>query len=252
MKGWHIFVHAVRMVLNNIDVALRVSAVPYGIVIIATLVIFFTTGINFLGVNPPTVGESHVHVTALFVMDILWIVTSVWLAVAWHRFVLLGEVPEGIVPRFRGGLIFKYIGVSLVLGLMALLILLAISMFGARVFAATSPKFGAMLAIPFGLFLVIPIIYRLSPVFPAIAIQKPISFGKAWIATSGQTGTLVLAVVIFFVSSGVFYLPSLLGSQLNPHIDLVFSLVMDWLFTMFAISILTTLYIHYIEGRALD
>ncbi|MBD3679754.1 MAG: hypothetical protein HUJ27_15315 [Rhodobacteraceae bacterium] len=252
MKGWSIFVHAVRMVLNNIDVALRISAVPYGIVIILTLAMLFTSGFNFLGAQQPMVMHSGGFWTALFVLYVLWIVMSVWIAISWHRFVLLAEVPEGLVSRFRGGPVIKYIGVSFLLGLMVGIILVVVVMIVGFVLAAISPHIGPVIAGLLGFFLFFAIFYRLTPVLPAIAIEKRVSFGESWTATGGQTGTIILVALILTVLSVLFSLPSLMSSQINPYIDLIYSLVTNWVVTMFGVSVMTTLYGHYIEGRALD
>lgn len=48
-------------------------------------------------------------------------IATLWIAVAWHRFVLLNEAPQGLLPAFKGDRVMAYLlrmlaylGISLV------------------------------------------------------------------------------------------------------------------------------------------
>ena len=93
--GWKLFVHSVRMVLDNLDVALRLSGLLY--LVQAGWMVFiyaFASGGASVQETPAGAGE-------LLIMGLFAIVSSLWIAVGWHRFVLSGEAPAGVLPRIE-------------------------------------------------------------------------------------------------------------------------------------------------------
>lgn len=45
MRGWQIFKHSAGLVFRNLDVALRLSLVPYGVMIATQLYLFINPGL---------------------------------------------------------------------------------------------------------------------------------------------------------------------------------------------------------------
>ena len=102
--------HAIDMILNNIGEAIKASAVP--------IILLFLLGLAFGGTMPAmepgmTPAElEQMNVGALFgtmlIMAVGYLILFGWLAVTWHRFILLGEYP-GPVPAFSGKNVGPYI-----------------------------------------------------------------------------------------------------------------------------------------------
>ena len=75
---------------------------------------------------------------------------------------------------------------------------------------------------------------------------------KGWEATRGQTGTiLILAVILVAFSIGLQYLASLAFTDPFSLPAIVLNGVVQWFVGMVGVSILTTLYGHFVEGRPL-
>lgn len=248
MKSWSIFAHSFGMVFRNLKQALQIGLVP---VVIAFVGVF--AALSYIGVSVSVLQDEQAlgllianswmvfFATWVFVMIMmLWIVTS------WHRFVLLEEYPQGWVPPFRFDRILSYIGHALMLGILMMIAMIpaAIVMFG---LSAMSP----VLAGVFGIILVLSAVvglYRLLPVLPAAAIGKSLKIKEAWEATTGETWTIVGLIIIGFlfqlllnIMAALFVLVPIIGPIVLYAVLLVMSLV--------NVSILTTLYGHYIEGR---
>ena len=112
------------MIFNNFGQALRVSVGPYLLLVLATVLIFGSAssfeqlGDLASGNLPPeqlvTAGGSIVIGT--LVLLILFVFVAAWVAVSWHRFILLEEY-SGIIPAISGRPIWPYIGRSFVYGL---------------------------------------------------------------------------------------------------------------------------------------
>ena len=73
----------------------------------------------------------------------------------------------------------------------------------------------------------------------------------AWAATKGQWGTFIVLGIIVAVASFVSeQITSLLAG--NDILVVIWSIVYGWVSGKVGISVLTTLYGHYIEGRSLQ
>ncbi len=121
MKGWQIFTHSVRLVFTNVDHALRVSLVLY-LVLAASQVASFLyppemTEID--GIDVPVMSGAYAMQNLIFA--VLAIIASLWIAVAWHRFVLAEEYPKGWIPRWHGASMLGYLGRSILLGLVVII-----------------------------------------------------------------------------------------------------------------------------------
>ena len=250
MKGWQIFVHSVRLVFRNIDNALRVSLVLY-LVQVAYQVFQFR--------NPPVPMEMDgvtvpVMDPALILPNLLYglaaVVASLWVAVAWHRYVLAEEYPRGWVPVWHGGYLLGYLGRSVLIGLIIVIAAVAASL-PLGIIAMGLPG----LAVLVGLAIVVLAVYiflRLGAILPAAAIGERLTLGEAWAATKGESGTILTLALIGAGVSLIVQLPTLVAGPEATVLNLVYGLVVNWFATMIGISVLTTFYGHYIEKRAID
>lgn len=263
MKGIGILTHAIGMVLGNLGAALRISG------LLMAFQFALVVGLGLQGMFLPT-DPAQLRATgpgaALMPAgaSILWLAqlfTTLWIAVAWHRFILCEEVPVGIVPPFRGRAMLRYLGVGLLFGLILLvaavpLILLAFMLVGPAALMATAAPGSGLWALAVFLALVwLPLAFiacRLAPVLPAAALGERLPFKEAWY----RTGTSGLALLVLALASGLLYalasLPLMPLARVAPFLGLVWAFALHWASLLVGASVLTTLYGHFIEDRPLN
>ncbi|MFT4148743.1 MAG: hypothetical protein QM656_00990 [Paracoccaceae bacterium] len=251
MKGWQIFLHSVRQVTGNLEGALRVSALPY--------VIAFIVGMVLVGVNNrygPDAANAHAGVFSLASLLSLAvsIAVSLWMAVAWHRFVLLDERPAGFVPPWKGDRMVAYFLNGLGYGLV---IIIAGVIWATIVGLALRPVLAGsavLTVIVMALLVQLPILtvaLRLATALPGAAVGDARGFLAGWKATEGHTADIaVLAVIAVLANLALALLGGLLFGRFWI-LAAAWQFVAGWLLTMIGISILTTLYGHYVQGRRL-
>lgn len=191
-----------------------------------------------------------------------------WVTVAWHRFVILDEQPNGILPKLHLGRIWAYIWRLLVLAILAGLVVgLPLGVLsnafgvGGRInftdysAALQNGPFAVALHI-LGTTLFSYLFMRYSPVLVGAAIGRPITVGTA------QASTFAVRKDIFILAIGyaaVALIHSMIGGGLQFGfwpIDLCIALALQWVTFMFSISLLTTLYqksvAYYADDRQVD
>lgn len=254
MLGWKIFAHSLRMVFGNITQVLQITVGP---ALIATLVIVglflalglpmdvFTSDTSDLPANlsPGTV------IIFILSMVVVMSVVMFWIAVSWHRFILLEEYPRGIVPPFRTDRILAYLGRALLLVLLAMVGYIPIAVIFA-VLGQALAIVSVVVSLVYGIFLAISL-YRLSIILPAAAIGHPITLGEAWSKTEGTASTIVVLVIVAML----FQLLVQLGFTMLaavPVLGVLLSVFFGTLILpMINVSILTTMYGIFIEKREL-
>jgi hypothetical protein len=95
-------------------------------------------------------------------------------------------------------------------------------------------------------------IYRLTPILPAAEIGKPLKISEAWAATRGSGWALFLTLIIAAIVQSLMQLVAGLFLAVFAPLGVVFLLLAILVMTLVNVSILTTLYGYYIEGRPLD
>lgn len=251
MKGWEILAHSVRLVFNNIEQALKISAAPYAISALAFLVF----GLPAISALEAGTAEALMNAgSGVWLGQIGYIIVSVivtlWIAVAWHRYVLMEEYPQGWIPRFHGGPMGSYFLSSILIGLIIFGVVLLVSLL-LGVLAIGLGSAGAFILGLVAMALGTYIFYRLCAVLPAAAVGKKMRFGEAWEATRGSGGTIAVLVLLVVVASIVIQIPTTLGSG-SSIFGIVYSLIVNWLSMLIGVSVLTTFYGHYVEGRPID
>lgn len=247
MLAWSLFAHSVRLVLNNLDVAFRVSFVLYLVVAASQIAnLYVAEGDMVLGPDGNTYPMvSGGDILLLFVLGIAGVVASLWIAVAWHRFVLLSEVPEGWLPAWPpAGSLFGYLWRSILVGLTVSLAVLPVVM--------VSFLLGPVVMLALGVGVGSYVFFRLSPILPAIALGRDMSFREALEATKPAGATLLGLAGLMIIGSLLLQLPTILSGDPNSTISVIYSIVVGWFATIIGISLLTTVYGHYVEGRGID
>jgi hypothetical protein len=245
MVAWRIFTHSLQMIFNNFAQVMRIILVPLGIGI-GLLVLFASVGVSLEGTNAE--GATGAQIGGMILLAVVLIGLALWVVVAWHRYILLAEHPQGWVPTPRTDRMMSYFGYSLILSLVMIGLLLPLALvlgvFGAAASVAV-PILSVCVIVALNF-----VFFRLSTILPAAAIGKPLTLKEAWTATEGSSVTILILVLILGVAQ--FALQLLLGLLLlAPVIGIVLMAVGTALSALINISIMTTLYGYYIEKRAL-
>ncbi len=259
MLGWKILRHAIGMVLRNIKDAIRIG---WLLVLISLVLSALSTPAFIKATQHPDPTHPFAAFSPGFLVAAVfsWF-AFLWIAVAWHRFVLLQERPGLILPAFHGRQILSYFGRGVLVGLILIAVAIPLEILATVIVlpgvmaSGTVPTPGA--AVPLVLIVSVVILgvplsyiyYRLCLVLPAAAIGKPLRLGQSWAMTKKATGGIwlvVIAVVLVSVLNGL--VNPLLGFGLGGTI--LRSLIGFVLF-LFGISFMTTLYGYLVEGREL-
>ncbi|MCC5986592.1 MAG: hypothetical protein JJT95_02850 [Pararhodobacter sp.] len=258
MKGIGILTHAIGMVLGNLGPALRIS----GLLMAFQFALVVGLGLQVLYLSIDPVQMQHIDPLDAVLpaaAPLLWLVqlfSALWIAVAWHRFILCEEAPVGIVPHFRGRVMLRYLGVGLLYVLILLLaaiplFLLAFLLIGPA--ALVRPGWWPMAVFLGVVWLpLVFIAYRLAPILPAAALGERLQLKEAWY----RTGTAGLALVVLALASGLLYalasLPLAPLARIAPTLAFLWGFALHWASLMVGASVLTTLYGHFIEDRPLN
>lgn len=251
--GVNLFVHSVRLVLADWRNALKITGVLYLICAIPGLILALLFPVP---TNPAQMASAAANFAGPgLITGLLYLVAFIWMAVAWHRYVLLDEYPAGYLPEFNGSRMLSYFLYSLLIGVIGFIAsFIVIAIIGIILaFAQGLIGFAIIMGI-IGLAILLVVSYRLGPILPATAVGKPITIGQAWTATSGATVDIIILAIISAICAIVIDLPAgILGmaGPIGTFLALIWTLVTGWIKLIVGISILTTVYGHYVEGRAI-
>ena len=254
MKGVQLFTHSVRQVFNNLGPALRISGALY--LVPAAL---------SLAVGASIVQDRAAMEAAMRTGDFPWfglvvyvlvvLICSLWIAVGWHRYVLKLEIPSGIVPVLHVDRLLAYFGRSILLFIVLVLVAVVIGFVVALVLlplVGTSPGIGAGIAVFVLVYVPVAIVsYRLSLSLPAAALGEPMGFGASWGATKGAGGDILVLAILSVVAMVVIDLPPAIIFPNLTILAVAWQFATGWVILMVGVSILTTLYGHYVERRPL-
>ena len=254
-KGFKLFRHSLGMVTGNLKDALRVTGLPY--LVIVAIMLMFPAQYGLL----PVANERDIAFGGGFLLSMIaYLCVYLWMAVLWHRYILKGERPERFVPRWNGANVMAYFGRTLLMTLCLLpfSLVFGIAMSGLPFLIDALPLWLTMTVLvvggPLCLLILLAVIGRLSVILPAAAIGKSVSLGQAWKATRGSTIAIaVMNVLLILLLIIPLMLPPLIV-EILPALTImgaVLICVLDWFVTLLFVSFMTTLYGHYVEGREL-
>jgi len=250
--GINLFMHSVRLVLGDWRNAMKVTGLLYLIYAIPALILGLVFPTPSRDANPEaTLGAMAGFAPAGIIVGLLALVMVVWLAVAWHRYILLEEVPTGPLPAFNQSRILAYIGFSILLGLILFAVSLVVTLvlspllfLGPVVFAIVTSIVVVAIALV--------VDFRLGLVLPAKALGQALTFGEAWRATAGQTGTIFVLALVSALAAAIIDIPAYILAALpgiGTFLGTIWTLGTGWVKAVVGVSILTTLYGVYIEKR---
>jgi len=169
--------------------------------------------------------------TGLVVLGCLSIIVQAVVAVTTHRMVLLGPDSVSEWGSFKWSMretsfLLRVVGLGVIVGLLSILGLFGIAGFGVA------------------LILMLWLAGRLSLVFPAIAIDKNITFKESWALTKDYQLLMVLAVIVFPIAVTI---PVIMLLETVPYTFLLVSFV-SMLATVLAVTALSVSYQYVFRG----
>jgi hypothetical protein len=186
------------------------------------------------------------------VLSLIGMLAMCSIAVGWHRFILRDEMPAPGQMFRLDRLVWSYFGRTLFIALVVL-VPLAIAMLA---IFSLAPALLAVALVPALASAVLML--RLSVSLPGIALgEPPMSLTRTLDLTRGtNTGFLaIFLLVLSILIAGMIIITiilslfqNLLPGMLMP-MAIVLSVPFNLFYTLFSISLLTSLYGHFIEGR---
>ncbi len=262
MQGISPFIHALRMVLDNGGMALRLSGLVMGVQLV--LVLALGQQASFLPIDPATgapVGgraEAPAPGGQGFVV-LVQLALGLWVSVAWHRFILIGQAPGGFIPLVPWRAMLRYLGAALLYGLILLLAAIPLSVLGLFLIgpAAIAGQAGAgpWPLILYSLLVGLPVGYlalRLAPILAAAAVQKPLPLSEAWYRSGTHGGALLVLTFVIFLAYTVVNMPVAVLAASFPGLAFGYAFVVQWAVLLVTASLVNTLYLHIIEERPID
>ncbi len=251
------FSHAMRSTLDNLGFAFHLSwpwmLALFPIEIAGNLYIWAND------VGPPSVPNPKV-IAATFIMGAASMIAFSSIAVSWHRYILGDELPQGLQRLRLDATVWRYAGnVLLIVLLLSLCIVPAVLAFG--IVAAMFGNSALVIIVPASLVLLLAIIpssYRLSVKLPAIALERT-EYGlrNAWADTRGNSWQLLGLALLYFllvlvaalVAGGIGYGLGQLAGEIGQSVSIAIQLVVNWVVTILGVTMLTSLYGFFVEGR---
>lgn len=246
---WKILLHSYRMIANNLSVAFRIALMPW---IFMIILVFVSNLIRFGHLIP--LPEDMDNILQLGSWSAFWILLFIaayvsvytWVIVGWHRFVLLGEVPNGWLPNWHGRQNLDYFLKGILIGLT---LLIPLMVFGSVIaFIGTTALQSVLFTALFGVLFWF-LFMRLSLVLPAAALGVPMKIGESWAVTKNASMTILgLAAILM----GLNIVMGLFEKILAGHgFMMLVALFLNAVIGLLSVSILTTLYGVLIEEREL-
>ena len=259
--------HAISSTKDNLAFAFNISW-PWILALLPLNVMF-----NLYLVSKGIPAGQRLDTTATIislVMGIFNILAYSSIAVNWHRYVLKDEVPVGMQRLRLDNLTLRYffnvIGIIVIIAVMAGLLAIPISIFligmGVSVVGSGNELHGGAAILVTAL--ILPLIafvfvsfYRLSVKLPAIALdRRDFGFRDAWGATKSNFWNF-LGLALCFVLCSLAVLFAMLAATyifknfgvLGLSISLAIQVMVNWLTTIFGVTILTSLYGYFVEDR---
>jgi hypothetical protein len=143
------------------------------------------------------------------------VIIVTWIAVLWHRFVLLEE-GINIIPRWQGAKIGSYFLADLGISFIFVLIMVAFSGLFVAIFFQSIGPIGIQVMI---FAIVVPcmvLFFRMATSLPARAIGAEAKMSDTWRMTKGNNLQLLVVSALFMITWGAldFVAQTLLGSGL--------------------------------------
>jgi len=265
MLGWKLFRHALLMIVQNWQDAIKITLAPVVILSVIVLAFLSVNGLfslpwDQLLTDPEAVNldstfglvlKSGSFWLSLVAMVIAGLFVNAGMIVNWHRFILLEEYPSWWHSPFRSKQLLPYIMLGMFLFFFAFIIMIVL-MVAAGAFAAAvqQPAVILILMLLIGSPVYVLII-RSMIALPSRAADTGYSTSQTREATKGQFVPILVGLVLL----GLFGAGLDLVQEAILRVSTLFGILTGIVFIpinllLFA-SFLTTLYGHYIQKRDL-
>jgi len=270
MEVWQILSHSFLRLLGDFEKLIKITGVLIALIMLPTLQpVFFPVGLF----SNNTILSIIIEITIVIIL----LIVPFWVYVATTRFMLRGETPSSIIPKFHGKIIFLYFWRTFLLIFCVCLPLLVC--FGFLDYIFSFDFFNSLLSsfmyfiqsienppkIPvyefqlaskskFILFIFfISCFYffnRLGLILSATAIDVKFRMSDSWQATKGYDVLIILLSILTVVStwSGI-YINSVISS--NPTLLSLYLIFINFFGIWWWVSVQTTLYQYLVEKRPL-
>lgn len=251
-----------NLVFRNLDTVFKVCGAWFFLLFVLTILIQVATG-GFEGRIPGMYvadkTSSPATIISNLILVIVGVASSASIAVAWHRFGLLGETP-GFLHLHLGALELRFFLKTLLLGLIVFAVVFPPMFIVAFLSALTKSSVAVpiILIVVGGIFLM-PHFLRLNLILPATAIGHPIGLKEAHRLGKGLGWQMIgayLTLSIPFVAAAAilqFTLMSLSGGLFVAIIIIklaILSVLLQIIMTVIGISVITAGYRIAIERAA--
>jgi len=199
--------------------------------------------------NIPQFKSYTIHFISLIITYLVYLLT----AISTHRILILqhSNIPTWGLFKFtkREWSFFKY---GLLLGLIFIPIMLISSIFGIII-----GKIATVVSIAIGLFIISIIVSRISLVFPAIAIDKKISFSNSWEYSKSFKLLVYINIIVFPIlfslAFGFVYgfVIGLLAKFVHSELS-VLTVVLNMFITVFTVGSVSATYKYIYEKNIKD
>jgi hypothetical protein len=257
-----LFLHAWRMIFGNLAQALRASVGPFAVLAVAIVAWAYISN----AVVDPMATPKWWVIVGWLVIFFLWLFVLGWVAVTWHRYVLLQEKPA-ILPNARGLPIWSYARQLVKVIFLGILILLPVVFILSFIMPSSGGARGLQvnIAAPYQVgvswihnlaSIVISVVFgwiglRWSLALVARALGQSLDLSESWDDTTDMSGVLLGLSAIFVGLRICVTMCSIVAVMVSPVLGVIVEFLAAWVMLMLGISVLTTVYAHLVEERPL-
>ena len=265
LASWKIFRRSVLIVSDNLKEAFRISGAIFVAAVFASSALnVFLTGDLIIG--PPqfqtvtndsgqdqlmALNFSSEKMIALLGGNFIFFIAMSWIAIAWHRFILIEESGNQLFPIWNNLRVLKY-SIKTIAIISSVIFILIIPFFLFFIFinglglVAILPIVNILLFISFYY-----LFFRAGLVLPSIALDETMSIRKSFRETkdiSNEIWGLAAIVITMILSIGI------ISGILAPSniIGVLVTSFFQWIVVMISASLMTTLYGHVVERRPIN
>lgn len=249
--AWDMFKSALAEIFRNFGTAIKITIIPFLILI---AMIGGIAGILYTNFAITSSGGPQFGLLMFFLglmVVVVALILFAWTAISWHRAILMGE-NVGLIPSLSGLPIGRYIGNSILIGLIliipAVVVMFFVGIVASSVLTTMPPSNFTLITVMTTLVGAVARIFlqflwlRMAIILPAIAVDRAMGIGDGWSATSNISGAIFgVSVIMTVVTTGLSL--ALIPFQFTaPIIVMILQIPFNFLVFIFGISIVTEIY----------
>jgi hypothetical protein len=239
--GYRLLRHIFQQVFGNFGQAMRL-----------TLLLTLFSGapmVLFVSKNAEAVSQ---NIALIFVVVLpVWLFTSCWAAVGWHRYILLEENGTGVIPKLRMDRVGRYLLTALKLGMVLFPVGFAIGFLEGFLMAALPSQFVAVILSVSLTIVFIWTAIRIGLILPAAAIGEDLTIKQSWAATAPASAAILAPLFAIELSTKIVD-GAIVAMFQGPILGAGLQVALYWIQMLLNLSLMTTLYGHLIHGRPLN